>query len=118
MLFPSLSKEALDITVKVDDHVLSQEGSNSGNLVLVGAIDQGTSSTRFLVFTPRGEIASWAQMEHTQVFPEGEDKVMLGAAFTPWLAVLVPCMRVLQPGFIAKSHQNFLFLFLLIGWLA
>ena len=83
MLFPSLSKEALDITVQVDENALSSNkstilasSSNSGgSLVLVGAIDQGTSSTRFLVFTPLGEIAAWAQMEHTQVFPEGEDKV-------------------------------------------
>lgn len=75
MLFPSSSKEALDITVQVDENALSSNKVPSTGLVLVGAIDQGTSSTRFLVFTPLGEIAAWAQMEHTQVFPEGEDKV-------------------------------------------
>ena len=42
---------------------------------LVGAIDQGTSSTRFMLFNKGGEIAAWAQMEHTQIFPAGEDKV-------------------------------------------
>eukprot|EP00934_Nitzschia_sp_Nitz4_P008309 Nitzschia sp. Nitz4//scaffold22_size323478//90513//92450//NITZ4_000515-RA/size323478-augustus-gene-0.229-mRNA-1//-1//CDS//3329542959//8299//frame0 len=47
----------------------------SGLNTLVGAIDQGTSSTRFVVFTPKGDIAAWAQMEHTQIFPQGEDKV-------------------------------------------
>ncbi len=36
---------------------------------LVGSIDQGTSSTRFLVFTNLGQIAASAQMEHTQIFP-------------------------------------------------
>ena len=42
---------------------------------LIGAIDQGTSSTRFLVFTKSGQIGASAQMEHTQIFPEGEYKV-------------------------------------------
>ncbi len=37
---------------------------------LVGSIDQGTSSTRFLLFTKLGQIAASAQMEHTQIFPE------------------------------------------------
>ncbi|MGK3736229.1 MAG: glycerol kinase [Bacillariaceae sp.] len=36
---------------------------------LIGSIDQGTSSTRFLVFTHLGQIAASAQMEHTQIFP-------------------------------------------------
>ena len=36
---------------------------------LVGSIDQGTSSTRFLLFTTQGRIAASAQMEHTQIFP-------------------------------------------------
>ena len=48
---------------------------NKTNNEFVGAIDQGTSSTRFLVFTKKGEIAAWSQMEHKQYFPEGEDKV-------------------------------------------
>ena len=42
---------------------------------LVGSIDQGTSSSRFIVFTKQGEIVASAQMEHTQIFPPGEDKV-------------------------------------------
>ena len=35
----------------------------------VGAIDQGTTSTRFIVFGRRGEIISTAQKEHRQIFP-------------------------------------------------
>jgi glycerol kinase len=35
----------------------------------VGAIDQGTTSTRFIVFGRRGEIVSSAQKEHRQIFP-------------------------------------------------
>jgi glycerol kinase len=60
----SSSMEAVD-TVKVVDAVLDQTSKN----VLIGAIDQGTSSTRFLLFTEKGQIAAWAQMEHKQIFP-------------------------------------------------
>ena len=63
--------KAADVTVVVDGTAMYSHKKNT----LVGAIDQGTSSTRFLVFTPKGEIAAWSQMEHTQLFPEGQDKV-------------------------------------------
>jgi glycerol kinase len=36
----------------------------------VGAIDQGTTSTRFIVFDRSGQIISSAQMEHRQIFPQ------------------------------------------------
>ena len=36
---------------------------------LVGAIDQGTSSTRFIVFDAAASIVAMAQEEHTQIFP-------------------------------------------------
>ena len=36
----------------------------------IGAIDQGTTSTRFIVFDGRGEIVSLAQKEHRQIFPK------------------------------------------------
>lgn len=35
----------------------------------VGAIDQGTTSTRFLVFDQAGSIVAGAQQEHSQLFP-------------------------------------------------
>ncbi len=35
----------------------------------VGAIDQGTTSTRFIVFDRRGTILAQAQREHEQIFP-------------------------------------------------
>jgi glycerol kinase len=37
--------------------------------ILIGSIDQGTSSTRFLLFNQCGRIVASAQMEHTQIFP-------------------------------------------------
>jgi glycerol kinase len=36
---------------------------------LVGAIDQGTSSTRFMVFDSAASVVAMAQEEHTQIFP-------------------------------------------------
>src|SRR5262245_57615409 len=36
----------------------------------IGAIDQGTTSTRFIVFDQTGRIASVAQKEHEQIYPQ------------------------------------------------
>ena len=36
----------------------------------IGAIDQGTTSTRFMVFDRGGKVISSAQMEHRQIFPK------------------------------------------------
>src|SRR6202167_2282846 len=36
----------------------------------LGAIDQGTTSTRFIVFDRAGRIVSAAQKEHEQIFPK------------------------------------------------
>jgi glycerol kinase len=45
-------------------------GAGRQRLSLVGAIDQGTSSTRFMAFTLTGKVAAVAQMEHAQHYPE------------------------------------------------
>ena len=74
-MFSSLIGDAADVTVEVNESAFSAKKNSTEINTLVGAIDQGTSSTRFLVFTPLGEIAASSQMEHTQIFPEGEDKV-------------------------------------------
>lgn len=69
--------------VKVDTQVLlaasaasdrsrTGEGGAPGPVELVGAIDQGTSSTRFVLFTRDGDIAAYAQTEHKQYFPSAE----------------------------------------------
>jgi hypothetical protein len=42
---------------------------------LVGSIDQGTSSTRFLLFSKSGQIVISAQREHRQIYPSGPDQV-------------------------------------------
>ena len=36
----------------------------------IGAIDQGTTSTRFIVFDQAGRIVSVAQKEHEQIYPQ------------------------------------------------
>jgi glycerol kinase len=36
----------------------------------IGAIDQGTTSTRFIVFDREGRIAACAQKEHQQIYPQ------------------------------------------------
>lgn len=36
----------------------------------IGAIDQGTTSTRFILFDRRGEVVACAQKEHRQFFPQ------------------------------------------------
>src|SRR5947199_8345337 len=36
----------------------------------IGAIDQGTTSSRFIVFNRAGEIVSSAQEEHQQIYPK------------------------------------------------
>lgn len=36
----------------------------------VGTIDQGTTSSRFILFNKRGKIVSQAQMEHAQIYPK------------------------------------------------
>lgn len=43
--------------------------SPSDKNIFIGSIDQGTSSTRFLLFNQCGRIVASAQMEHTQIFP-------------------------------------------------
>lgn len=35
----------------------------------IGAIDQGTSSTRFLIFDRAGAVVASAQKEHAQIYP-------------------------------------------------
>ncbi|HEX2492911.1 MAG TPA: FGGY family carbohydrate kinase, partial [Steroidobacter sp.] len=36
----------------------------------IGAIDQGTTSTRFIVFDHEGNIVASAQKEHAQIYPQ------------------------------------------------
>ena len=59
--------------VTVDDALLAAHltAPASDRPALVGAIDQGTSSSRFLVVTAAGRVLASAQVEFDQVFPPG-----------------------------------------------
>jgi glycerol kinase len=37
---------------------------------LLGALDQGTTSTRFMIFDRQGNVVSFAQREHRQIYPQ------------------------------------------------
>ena len=65
-------QEKNKIKVEIDDSALNACDANEP---LVGAIDQGTSSSRFVLFTRKGQIAASAQIETSQTFPSGVDKV-------------------------------------------
>ena len=41
----------------------------SQNVGYIAALDQGTTSTRFMVFDHRGRVVSSAQQEHEQIYP-------------------------------------------------
>ena len=69
----SETPQPMKMKVIVDEQVFEDYKINKNDLI--GSIDQGTSSSRFLVFTKTGRILASAQMEHRQIFPPGEDKV-------------------------------------------
>ena len=43
--------------------------SSSSQPQFVGAIDQGTTSTRFLIFNRDGEVVALHQLEFKQIYP-------------------------------------------------
>lgn len=62
----------IKVVLEVFETVLREDYLDSATpKQLVGAIDQGTSSTRFLLFSGQGgRIVSSAQMEHAQLYPQ------------------------------------------------
>jgi glycerol kinase len=46
------------------------EALATGSSSYVGALDQGTSSTRFVIFNQNGDVVSSSQMEHKQIYPK------------------------------------------------
>ncbi|KAI3534341.1 glycerol kinase [Colletotrichum abscissum] len=47
----------------------SVNGGAGSKISFVGAIDQGTTSTRFLIFNPHGEVVATHQLEFKQIYP-------------------------------------------------
>src|SRR5439155_1678115 len=67
-LLPSIPAFSVTLTTyTAGDIVVSPE---TGMPQYIGAIDQGTTSTRFIVFDRSGRIVSAAQREHEQIYPQ------------------------------------------------
>mmetsp|Transcript_25545 Transcript_25545/g.36642 ORF Transcript_25545/g.36642 Transcript_25545/m.36642 type:complete len:558 (-) Transcript_25545:1591-3264(-) len=60
----------MECHISMDRNTLFRHGG-----AVIGSVDQGTSSTRYIVFNGKGELVASAQMEHTQIYPSGEGKV-------------------------------------------
>lgn len=43
--------------------------SPNASTTFIGAIDQGTTSTRFLIFNKNGEVVALHQLEFKQIYP-------------------------------------------------
>jgi glycerol kinase len=50
--------------------LLEEEKDTKGMASYIGAIDQGTTSSRFIIFDRSGRIVSSAQKEHEQIYPQ------------------------------------------------
>ena len=50
------------------NHCGSKRGTGMANFI--GALDQGTTSTRFIVFDREGRVKATAQKEHRQIYPQ------------------------------------------------
>jgi glycerol kinase len=48
----------------------SSNNTSSKDVKWIGSIDQGTSSTRFMIFNQNGQIIGMAQIEHEQIYPQ------------------------------------------------
>jgi glycerol kinase len=103
----SEAAKAVD-TVKVNSQILLQANGNSIKKELIGAIDQGTSSTRFLLFTKEGRIAAWAQKETTQIFPSDREDMVGWHEHDPleiWKTVVV-CIRAVVDAVDREVRQH------------
>jgi glycerol kinase len=52
----------------------------------VGAVDQGTTSTRFMIFDHEGGVVSVHQLEHEQIYPQAG----YGLSTTRWRSSIAP----------------------------
>ncbi|KAL7543211.1 hypothetical protein ACHAXR_012492 [Thalassiosira sp. AJA248-18] len=74
-----------DCKVSVNQSILSSLlDSSQSSSSLVGAIDQGTSSSRFLIVTSDGHMLSTAQVEFEQCFPKSSPYNDASASCVGW----------------------------------
>lgn len=56
---------------RISDVKMSPAAVNgTSNLSYIGAIDQGTTSSRFLIFSPSGDVIATHQLEFKQYYPQ------------------------------------------------
>lgn len=70
--------------VRIDDFILSSILSDPEAASLIGSIDNGTSSSRFLLITSSGKILSTAQVEYEQCFPSSSPYNKVGSSCAGW----------------------------------
>lgn len=46
------------------------QANGTPNIAFIGAIDQGTTSSRFLIFDRNGEVVATHQIEFKQIYPQ------------------------------------------------
>jgi hypothetical protein len=64
-----LSQHLKDLECQIKLIESQAKDKRFNNSVLIGAIDQGTTSSRFLIFNARGEIVAAHQKEFKQIHP-------------------------------------------------
>src|SRR5688500_17286412 len=69
---PSVNRRLSPINGRMSQyiHLRVQRQSEEYMARYVGALDQGTTSTRFILFDKSGRIAASHQLEHKQIFPQ------------------------------------------------
>jgi FGGY family of carbohydrate kinases, N-terminal domain len=118
----------LDEQVLLQDFVIPKKKSSSSNKtaashhdddntssstpLLIGSIDQGTSSTRFLVFcSTTGKICCSAQMEHTQIIYINQNDKVGWHEHDPMEIYknTITCIQAVQDKFRTCQYANYIF---------
>src|SRR5947208_8715036 len=76
----------------------------------IGALDQGTTSTRFMVFDSAGQVVSVAQREHRQIYPQPgwveHDPEEIWRAARDVMQETTAARGLTAPGFAASGITN------------
>mmetsp|Transcript_14963 Transcript_14963/g.23161 ORF Transcript_14963/g.23161 Transcript_14963/m.23161 type:complete len:603 (-) Transcript_14963:111-1919(-) len=78
------SSDKYECKVRIDDFILSSILADPEASSLIGSIDNGTSSSRFLLITSAGKILSTAQVEYEQCFPVSSPYNKEGSSCAGW----------------------------------
>ncbi len=78
------SSNKYECKVRIDDFILSSILADPDASSLIGSIDNGTSSSRFLLITSSGKILSTAQVEYEQCFPSSSPYNKEGSSCAGW----------------------------------